>query len=305
MLFFASLFILSRNMTERVVGVVTDSTCDLPAKMAREVGLEVVPLDVVFGKETFMDGVELTSSDFFDKLETSPYFPSTSAPPLGRFLEAYERTLERTGGISLYSIHLLDSASKTRENAEIALRQLTERDHRIRGIAKDSQQVSLGLGILARRAALLAEKKHSLVEIDEAMDKLRPHVRTICVLPTLTFARKGGRLSKVKLAKSYIGTFLGIVPIIEFKDGEMTDIGTSRIGKRLHTLVDKVRLLYEEHGKFEEIAIVHGNAVQDAYWVAGALDGSAKNNLGIYELGSTVAVHGGPGTIEVSILLAH
>ena len=291
-------------MVERT-RVITDSTCDLPATMVQEVGLEVVPLDVVFGKETFVDGVELTPSGFFDKLQTSPYFPSTSAPSIGRFLEVYERTLERTRGTSLYSIHLLDSASKTRENAEIALRQLAERDHRIRGIAKDSQQVSLGLGILARRAAQLADQKHSLVEIDEEIDKLRPNVRTICVLPTLTFARKGGRLSKVKLAKTYIGTFLGIVPIIAFQDGEMTDIGTSRIAKRLHTLVNKVRLLYEEHGKFEEIAIVHGNAVEDANWVAGALDGSAKNDLGIYELGPTVATHGGPGTIGVSILLAH
>ncbi len=293
-------------MSERV-GVITDSTCDLPAKMTQEIGLEVVPLDVIFGEETFRDGVDIGSGEFFQRLQSSANFPTTSAPSVGRFIESYEKVLERTKGLSLYSIHLLASASQTKESAQLAMRQVMDDKPKIRGLVRDSQHVSLGLGIAARRAAQFADRKRSLVEIDTEMDSVIPRIRTVCVLPTLKYARKGGRLSKVRLAKSYIGSILHIVPIIQFAGGHMTDVGTVRSGrmKRLEGLVQKVYELAEEHGRFEQLAIVHGDATEDAQWVAGALSSKVREggNLGIFDLGPTVGVHGGPGTIGVSALL--
>ena len=290
-------------MAERV-GVVTDSTCDLPNQMARDLELEVVPLEVIFGQETLKDGIDINSKQFFERLPNSPHFP----PSMGDFIETYGRVLDRTKVSSLYSVHLLASASKTKENAELAMRQIMDDKPGVRGLVRDSKQVSLGLGIAARRAAQLAKRKKDLIVIDKEMDDIIPRIRTVCVLPTLKYARKGGRLTKVRLAKSYLGSLLHIVPIIEFEGGNMSDIGTVRSSKtkRLEGLVQRVFTLSEEHGKFEEMAIVHGDAIEDAQWVAGALSTrvrSREGNLGIFDLGPTVGVHGGPGTIGVSVLL--
>jgi DegV family protein with EDD domain len=123
------------------VRIVTDSTCDLPAGLTRDLEITVVPLTVSFGAESFLDGVDLSAHDFFRRMRAAADLPKTSQPPVSRFVEAYAPLL--AAGHEIVSIHLSEKLSGTLNSARLAAEQLPEG---ARITIVDSRQVSLGLG---------------------------------------------------------------------------------------------------------------------------------------------------------------
>ena len=134
------------------VRIVTDSTADMSPHLARELGVSVVPLSVIFGDEVFKEGVQIGHDLFYDKLVRSKVLPTTSAPSVGDFLEVYEPLLAETDEI--VSIHLSSKLSATYNNALQAAQQLAERGARIEVV--DSQLVSLGMSFVVAAAARAA-----------------------------------------------------------------------------------------------------------------------------------------------------
>ena len=294
---------------ERKVVTVTDSTCDIPPDLAREHGITIVSLEVRFDTrrgEIYKDGVDMTSADFFDKLRTSKVHPGTSAPPVGEFEETYIEIMERTR--SIFSIHLFDDYSGTLKIAQMAAKKVIEDDtsHNKPDIrVKDSGQVSLGLGIAALRAAKLAERRKKLPEIEEEINALLPRIYTFCVLPTLEYARKGGRLSNVDNLASYIPSFLHKVPLLRIYDGRIRRIKFIKDNDKVNGLITYVKEFAKGNEiKFEEMAIIHGKALAEAQSIQDTLKDMTDYNLGIFELGPALGVHSGPGTVAVSVLLS-
>ena len=105
------------------IAIVTDSTCDLPKKIIEKYNISVVPLNVHFGEETFLDGIDLKSDEFFQKLANSEFHPTTSQPSVGRFLEIYNDLLKTHDYI--ISIHISDKLSATFNTALQASNQLS------------------------------------------------------------------------------------------------------------------------------------------------------------------------------------
>lgn len=289
-------------MFKERVAVITDSTSDLDPSWAKEQGIDaVVPLGIAFGSNAFLDRVDINSKEFFEQLSTSKDFPTTSAPSVGLFKKIYEEAIEKRRTKNIYSIHLPPPPmSATIENAERTLFELRVERPKLQFEVVNSGQVSLGLGIAALRAGEAADRKKKLPEIKEEVHQFLDRLYTFGVLATLKYARKGGRLG---LVKYLAGTILHYSPIIQIYKGEIKSIANIRTRPRaVETLTNQLRKTVKEYGQFEEIAIIHANAEDDAQRISEELRGCGKRNLGIFEMGPALGAHTGPGTIGISVL---
>src|SRR5438132_7370156 len=171
---------LSNSTASRVTrsfAVVTDSTADLPAAWRERYDVEVVPLKVLFGHETFRDGVDMTSDEFFTRLAASTSLPTTSAPSPGEFAEVYRRLAKDHDGC--ISIHIGAKLSATVEAARVGAESVA--GFKVNVI--DSQTVSMPMAFLCSVAAECA----SLDEATAAVEKRVPSCRVLALLDTLRY----------------------------------------------------------------------------------------------------------------------
>lgn len=271
------------------VRIVTDSTCDLPAKLLGDLAVTVVPLTVAFGDESFLDGVEMQSNAFFDRMRAAPGLPKTSQPPVARFAEAYAPLL--ADGDEIVSIHLSEKLSGTLNSARLAVEQLPDPS---RVTLVDSQQVSLGLGAIVVEAAKAARDGASASAVAALARALSGRVHIIAAVDTLEYLRRGGRIGR---ARSMLGSLLSIKPIIHVEGGEIAPL--ERVRTRARALDRLVELATNDP---EVTAVYVGSAGDDAAAEALAarirpLAPGVEVTIGF--LGPAVGVHSGPGLIGI------
>ena len=153
-------------MSTEHVRIVTDSACDLPQQVADELGIEIVPLTIRIDGHEYVDRADLTPAEFWAKCAASPTLPETAAPAPGQF-EATYRKLALEGATSIVVISLSAALSATMQSAELAARSVSSD---ISVTVVDSQQATLGLGLIVTKAARLAAAgaAHADVEIGRA-----------------------------------------------------------------------------------------------------------------------------------------
>ncbi|MCK5212659.1 MAG: DegV family protein, partial [Dehalococcoidia bacterium] len=187
------------------VRIVTDSTCDLPSDVVRELGITVVPLHVYFGHEEFVDGVTISADQFYDRLVAHKVgLPRTSAPASGAFKETYETIAGETNEIA--SIHVSPKLSAT-YNSAITGRKAADTSCRIEII--DSTNVSLGLGLLVIQAAKMANSGATLHDIKREVDEEASRTLLFGALGTLEYLHRGGRIGR---AAAFLGSMLNVKP---------------------------------------------------------------------------------------------
>jgi DegV family protein with EDD domain len=273
------------------VGVVTDSSCDLPADLVTRWGIEVVPLTIRFGDEELVDREELSTSDFWARCARSPELPSTAAPSPGRFEQAY-RSLAERGARSVVAITLSGALSATMQSAELAARAVAADDIDVRVV--DSRTVSLGLGTIALAAAEQAAGGADLDAVERLARELIPRTRVFGALDTLENLRKGGRIGN---ARALLGTALSIKPIIEVADGVVEQQGKQRTrSKALGFLVDTVASF---RGRIEHLAVLHADSPDIDEFVA-RLRPYAEGEIVVGQIGPVIGAHAGRGTIGVA-----
>lgn len=233
------------------IGVVTDSTADIPPDLAAELGISVIPCQVTFGETTYLDGVDLSAEDFYEMLAGSPDLPRTSQPPVQAFVETYGRLLEQEDCQAIFSIHLAGTLSGTL-NAAWAARQALADPSRVQII--DSGQLSMGVGWLVIQAAQAARLGATGAGVAEAIRSAQPRLRTVAMIDTLENLYKGGR---IRLFTAALGTALQIKPLVTLEGGEITVWSRVRSrSKAFSALVDRI----ETMGPFEELAVLHSGA---------------------------------------------
>ena len=272
-----------------MVRVVTDSTADIPPDVATRLGISVIPCYVVFGNETYRDGIELSKQQFYKKLSATGLIPTTAAPPPSTYEEVYRQLASETAEI--VSIQLAARLSAIYNSAAIAAIQIP--NARISVI--DSEQVSMGYGWLAIAAAEAAQRGDNLEQIVTLVEDMKARSRLLAYLDTLEFLYRGGRVGWVQ---AMIGTLLRIKPIIEVREGEVRLLERSRTQKRaLDRLMEMVMAL----GPLERACVLHANTPDLAEYVADRL---AALNPGRERLtvqaGVTIASHAGPGAIGIA-----
>jgi DegV family protein with EDD domain len=225
------------------VGVVTDSTSDLPLDVAGELGITVIPARVEFGAQVFLDGVDLSTDDFYRRLQSSPVPPKTSPAPIAAFNSAYRRIAERADAI--ISIHVAARLSVTCDVARQASAGLP-----CPVSVVDSQSASMACGLLAIIAARAARAGGSLPEIDELVREAIPRTVTFGVFGTLEYLARGGRLGR---GQAFLGTLLRINPILAIRNSEVVPVERVRTRARA---IERLCRLVRDLGKLREMSVM-------------------------------------------------
>ena len=271
----------------------TDSTADIPADMIAALGITVIPSYVVFGSESYRDGVELTKEQFYEKLLTTRTIPFTAAPSPAVYEEAYRRLAEETDEI--VSVHLASKYSGLHNSAAVAAQSIT--NARIAVI--DSGQVTMGYGWMVVAAAEAAESGHNMEHIVTLVEGMKPRSRVFAVLDTLEFLHRGGR---VDWMRATLGTLLRVKPIVEVHIGEIKLVERTRTLERsLARLLGRVQAL----GPVERAIVLHANAPDVAHRVANQLQAILPDwDELIGQAGVTITSHAGPGAVGIACVAA-
>ncbi len=276
-----------------MVRIVTDSTADIPDAMAEELGITVVPSYVLFGTESYLDGVELTREQFYEKLATSRVIPTTATPPPGAYEEAYRRLAHETDEI--VSIHLAANLSGLYSAAAVAAANVPE----VQIAVVDSAQVTMGCGWMAVAAAEAARRGETLRQIVALVASMKPRTWVVAALGTLEFLYRGGR---VRWATAMIGTLLQIKPLIEVSSGEVKLL--EKIRTRVRSL-ERVMTHVQALGRLEQAIVLHTDAQDAAEDVADRLSAMVPDwQRLIAPAGVTIASHAGPGAVGVACVAA-
>lgn len=270
------------------VRIVTDSTADLPPHLARELDVTIVPLNVHFGQEMFLDGVDLDTDQFFQRLTTAPQLPTTSQPSPGKFLEAYQPLVE--AGHQLVSIHISSKLSGTINSAVQAKEQLGNAPLEI----VDSLQATMGVGLVVTAAARAVKAGASYQEVLEVARRAIGQVQLFGLLDTLEYLQKGGRVGKVR---GFVGSLLRVRPIVTVQEGIVHSVISVR--SRAAGL-QYMATIAEERAPLEQAAVMHATTPQEAQELAEKLRPFVPSGHVIQaRLGPVLGTYTGPGTIGV------
>ena len=276
-----------------MVRIVTDSTADLTREQQEAAGITVVPLNVHFGDQVFRDHVDLTADEFFRRLKASTQLPRTSQPSVGAFEEAF-RSL-RQNRDEIVSVHLSSKVSGTYNAALMAAKTVDPEAIDV----VDSLSTSMALGFMALEGARLAREGKDRKAVTERLQALVSKARVICVVDTLTYLERGGRIGK---ARALLGSLLNVKPILQLKDGEVVPLGRAR--GRPQALNRLVELLARD-GRVSRLAIMHGAARADAEQLRERVASSYPDlDILLTEIGAVLGTHTGPGVIGFTYLAA-
>ena len=274
------------------VKIVTDSVSDISPEIASELGITVVPLNVVFGNEIYRDGVDLTTDEFYQKLERSQTLPTTSTPPLQTFIELYDKLAEETDEILVITI-----SRKLSATGEAAIKAVESMEKKCRVEILDSQLAMMGEGLLVIAAAKAARAGAGLDELVKLTESNISRVQIRLAFDTLEYLKRGGRIGK---ARALMGSMLGINPILGIKDGEVFPFGRERSRTKA---IDHLYNFVAGYSQIEELAVEDATTPDETDALVERL-GAVYPKERIYrsKVSPVIGTNVGPHVIGVSVL---
>lgn len=278
-----------------MIKLVVDSASDIEINEAEKLGITLMPMQVRFGTEEYLDGENLSHKAFFEKLIESDDFPQTSQINEYRWSEQFEKLT--ADGSTVLAITISAKLSGTYACAVKAAKKFTDKVFVV-----DSIEASIGERILVQYAlSLIKEDKYSAQEITELLNANKRKIQVIAVLDTLKFLRKGGRISSVA---AIAGELLSIKPVIAIEKGEIKLLGKAIGSKKSNNLLNR---LVESCGgiDFQMPFAVAYSGLSDEY-LKKYLQDSEKlwqgkaDYIPSYMIGSTIGTHVGPNAIAVA-----
>ncbi|MCC2683310.1 MAG: domain protein DegV family [Paenibacillaceae bacterium] len=276
------------------VRIVTDSTSDIPLFLRQSLNIEVVPLKVQFGDESYVDGVTIQPEQFYEKLAASASLPTTSQPSPVDFVDVYHKLADDTPGMQVVSIHLSSTFSGTYQSALLA-KSMMKGKADIHVI--DSRSASYGCGAMAVAAARAAQAGKPLEQCVQAAHNIFEKMNIYFLVDTLDYLQKGGRIGK---AASLIGSLLAIKPILTIDDeGQVASVEKARGSKKAMARI--VERLQDRFGDMPvNLVVAHANAQPSAEQFAEQLKSSLHvEEIMFTSLGPVIGAHVGPGTLAV------
>ena len=270
------------------VTIVTDSAGDIPLDIATDLGIVVVPLSIRFGDQEYTDCIDLTPADFWAKCASSSTLPETAAPSPGSFATAFEAARD-AGASGVVCLTLSAELSGTYQSALTAAESIEGFDVAV----IDTRAVTMAEGLLTILAAEAARDGAAVADIVTLITESIERVGVVGALDTLEHLKKGGRVGG---AQALLGSMLSIKPLLELKDGRVSEAGRQRTRAKALSHLAKV---VTEAGPYARLAVAHGSA-PDVENLLAQLDGiECDSPLIVTEIGSVVGTHGGPGIIGI------
>jgi len=276
------------------IAIVTDSTSDIEPQRALQLGIEVVPLFVLWGDRSYRDYIDLTRAQFYAKLATEPVLPTTSQPTAKMFEEAFAKCIAR--GEEIVCILISAQLSGTINAASAAAARFPDENICI----VDSKSVAGGLGMMVLRARELASQGASAGRIVSEVERERESQRLYACLPDLSHIVRTGRIGKARAA---IGTLMKIVPVLSIKEGQVVAEAQVRTFARAQETMLDLTMKNVRDAASARFLVMHTNAPQLAQTVCDRLlerlHGVEPAMLETLEAGPVIAVHGGSGAVGI------
>ncbi len=279
------------------VAVVTDSTANIPDELIKQYPIHTIPLQIIWGEETFLDRVTLQPTEFYQRLPHAKVTPTTSQPTPAAFIDVYGRLLEQ--GYDIISIHIanklsgtLDSASQAKQNCPSARIELI-----------DSQSTAMSMGYQVLAVARAAAQEATLKECLALAEAAGNNIGVLFVVSTLEYLRRGGRIGG---AAAFLGTALNLKPILELRGGRIEAVERVRtMGKA----IDRVLDLFEERiggRRPVHISSLHANAPAEAQLLLDRArqrfaEGDVLDPF-MTEISPVLGTHVGPGTVGLAFM---
>lgn len=278
------------------IGVVTDSTSDLPGDLARRFDVEVVPTILVVEGKQYADGKDLSRGDFYARLPAMRTFPTTAAPSIGEFSARYQKLLD-SGCDFVLSIH---AASQLTAVCDIARQAADDFPGRVAIV--DSGSLSLGLGFQALAAAEAAESGADVETAIASIADVRRRLRVFAALDTMDYLRRSGR---VPAAVTLLGGMLSIKPLIELTDGLLKPAGATRTTRQAD---ERMAALLKAGLPIERLAILHTGAESRARGFLSRLMEECRRDLPreilVVNVATVIGAHVGPNGLGFAAVRA-
>jgi DegV family protein with EDD domain len=276
------------------IAIVTDSTSDIEPARALELGIDVVPLFVLFGEKSYRDYIDLSRRDFYEKLASEPVLPTTSQPSAQMFEDAFRPHVE--AGDEIVCIVISSKLSGTMNAARSAAQQFPS----ARIAIVDSLSVAGGLGMQVLHACALAKAGASVETILQMLDREKQTQHLYACIPDLSHVLRTGRIGKARAA---LGTLMKIVPVIALRDGEVVAEAQVRTMNRAQETMIDLALKDVTDAARARFLVMHTNAPELARTILerlrAKLDGTEPEMLDVLEAGPVIATHGGPGAVGI------
>ena len=230
------------------LGIVTDSTSDLPLDLVQHFGIEVVPSILVIEGKQYADGAGISRSDFYARLPDMKIFPTTAAPSIGEFSTRYQKCFD-AGCDHILSIH---AASQLTAISSVATQAAQHFPNRVTIV--DSGSLSLGLGFQVLAAAESAASDSDLEAALASLADTRRRLHVSAALDTMDFLRRSGR---VPAAIALLGGALSIKPMVELTDGQLKPVGAARTTRQAD---ERMASFLKTNFPLERLAILHTGA---------------------------------------------
>jgi DegV family protein with EDD domain len=269
--------------------IVTDGATDFPVGWEDEFDIQIIPINIHFGEETFLQYVEMDLETFYNKVSTSSVFPKTSQPSPNQFSEFYKTVAKE--GDTILSIHVTSKLSGTYASAVAAAGDLRG-EYNI--IPLDSAGGSLGIAFMCRAARQMERAGKSVEEIVAYLESIRDKIRMIFTLDNLEYARRSGRVGALSAA---LASVLNVKPIAVLKDGILNMVEKVRTRKAsLDRVLEIGREAFGDQPVY--LGVVHARDLKSAE----SLLGEAKKQFNFQDavqsdLSISLAINLGPGTV--------
>lgn len=276
------------------VRIVSDSACDISQSEAKELNITILPLKTLIDGVEYLDGVTITTQEFYDKLETCKELPTTSQVCPAEFEEVFRPAVEN--GDEVVVVSIAGKLSGTMQSAVIAAADFPGKVWIV-----DSESVTIGQRILIMYAVGLRDKGLSGREIAEELNRIKSRVCLLARVDTLEYLVRGGRLSKTA---GFAGAVLNIKPVLSVEDGEVKVIGKARGSRQGDNMLTE--FIKQKGGVDFNLPVMLAYSGTDDALLKGYIDNSRAlweghlDSLPVTMIGSTISTHAGPGAIAAA-----
>lgn len=276
------------------VAIVTDSTAYIPKDLVEQYHITVAPQILVWGNETFRDGIDIQPEEFYNRLRKASTMPTTSQVSIASFQQIFRQLLDE--GCEVLAILISKLLSGTIDSAVQARDLLPGAPIEI----VDSKTTAMAMGFQVLAAARAAQEGASLAECKALAEKASQHVGVIFAVDTLEFLHRGGRIGG---GARFLGTALNIKPILEVRGGKVEAV--ERVRTRSKSLQRVVEMVGERIAGKQPVrlATLHANAPDDARQILEMANQRFNPVESIFsEVSPVVGTHAGPGTVGLAYM---
>jgi DegV family protein with EDD domain len=276
------------------VALVTDSTAYIPDELVQKYSITVLPQVLIWGEETFRDGIDIQPDEFYQRLEKADVMPSTSQALPADFEKVFRDLLDQDKHV--LAILISEKLSGTMSSAYQAVANLPGTPVEL----VDSHSTAMAMGFQILQVARAAEEGATLAECKALAEKARLHTGLFVTLNTLEFLHRGGRIGG---GARFLGTALNLKPILELKDGRLEAVERVRTrGKALNRLVELVEECVDGHRPLR-VASLHAKAAEDAQGLLDRLNERLEiDEVIVSTVSPVVGTHVGPGTVGLAFM---